>query len=198
MNIELLVSELEKNGYAYETRFLSDESLAAISGFIDDRKSEFRPALIGPANARQRNENVRGDFTFWLDPLDPPQEFKLIIQFLEDLKSRVNEKFFLGLKQFECHLAYYPPGTFYKKHLDRFESNSSRSLSFVFYLNEEWDPSNGGELVLYDKNGTQIETLNPLPGSFVCFLSEEFPHEVKAAKTERRSLTGWMHTKIIY
>jgi hypothetical protein len=29
-------------------------------------------------------------------------------------------------------------------------------------------------------------------------MSDEFPHEVKAAQNERRSFTGWMHTKIIY
>jgi SM-20-related protein len=120
------------------------------------------------------------------------------MKFLEELKKALNENFFLGLKQYECHLASYPAGSFYQKHSDRFEASSSRYLSFVFYLNESWEPDYGGTLVLYEKNGSPIDTIFPLPGSFICFLSEDFPHEVQAAKFERRSLTGWMHNKLIY
>jgi SM-20-related protein len=56
----------------------------------------------------------------------------------------------------------------------------------------------GGELVIFDKDHKEITAIYPTPGTFICFLSEEFPHEVRPAKIERRSLTGWMHTKIIY
>lgn len=196
--IERILEDIDSKGFSYVESFLTEASLREISEFFESHKNEFKPALIGPAQSKQRNENVRGDHTFWLDPLDPPLEFRPLIKFLDELREKINARFFLGLKQFECHLAYYPQGTFYKKHSDRFEVNSSRSLSFVFYLNENWTPADGGELLLYDKNDNSLETIRPMPGSFICFLSEDFPHEVKSALRERRSLTGWMHTKIIY
>lgn len=196
--LEQILREIEQHGWSKVSHFLSADELRAISLFFEEHKSEFKPAKVGTAENRVRKEEVRGDYTFWLDPLNPPEVFKPLIKFLNNLRDALNKRFFLGLQEFECHLAFYPSGTFYRKHLDRFEKNSSRSLSFVFYLNEKWNDEDGGELVLYHQDGKTLESVSPGPGTFICFLSEDFPHEVKSATTERRSLTGWMHTKIIY
>lgn len=196
--VDQIIREMERNGFSLIPNLVKQQDLEAINLFFENHKPEFVPAKVGAIDNKQRVETIRGDFTFWLDPLNPPEEFKTLLQFLSDLKMKLNESFFMGLKEFECHLAYYPAGNFYKKHSDRFESSGSRAMSFVFYLNQAWDESSGGELVLYSKNDEILQIIKPLPGSFICFLSEEFPHEVKSAKMERRSLTGWMHTKIIY
>ena len=196
--IERIVQELHSKGWSLTPRLLDLEHLAQISGFFEFHKTEFNPAKVGPKNQKLRKEDVRGDYTFWLDPLNPPAPFAILIDFLNDLKQSVNSNLFLGLQEYECHLAFYPPGTFYKKHSDRHTQTSTRSLSFVFYLNEEWNEENGGELVLYDQQGETLQTVTPAPGLFICFLSDEFPHEVKAGNKERRSFTGWMHTKIVY
>lgn len=196
--LDQIVHEIERNGFCLIPKLLQPDELKRINDFIESNKEDFVPAKVGPVSQKQRVETIRGDYTFWLDPLNPPQEFKSLIKFLNDLKEQLNQKFFLGLKDFECHLAFYPPGTLYKKHSDRFESSGSRSVSFVFYLNEEWKEGDGGELVLYNNDNQVLSEITPAPGNFICFLSEEFPHEVKSAKLERRSLTGWMHTKILY
>ena len=196
--VEQILREIEQHGWSLRQQFLSKEELASISSYFDTHKGEFLPAKVGSQGGRVRKEEIRGDYTFWIDPLNPPIELQSLIKFLKNLRDAINKRFFLGLQEFECHLAYYPPGTFYKKHLDRFEKNSSRSLSFIFYLNQEWNDNDGGELVIYHQDGKVVETVNPRPGSFICFLSGDFPHEVKSALKERRSFTGWMHTKIIY
>lgn len=196
--LDQILQDLEKEHFSLTPHFLSASQLNEMNAFIDQHKDEFVAAKVGSADNKQRMVNVRGDFTFWLDPIEPLPEFQEIVRFLESLKLAVNEHFFLGLKQFECHLAYYPSGTFYQKHLDRFEKDSSRSLTFILYLNQEWNKDYGGELVVYDKMGNILRTVYPMPGSLVCFLSDEFPHEVKSSSKERRSFTGWMHTKIIY
>lgn len=196
--LEKIISEIERQGFSYTENLLSSADLILINNFFDENKGVFKPAKVGPSSAKRRDDMIRGDYTFWLDPLDPIHEFTKQITFLNELQTTLNARFFLGLKQFECHLAFYPAGTFYKTHSDRFEANSSRSISFVFYLNKEWTKKDGGELVIYDKNHQQLETIYPLPGSFICFLSEDFPHEVRQSLKERRSLTGWMHTKLIY
>lgn len=192
--VEQILQEIERNGFALVSNLIPSEDLQAMNLFFEEHRGEFVPAMVGSRDNKQRVESVRGDYTYWIDALDPVKPFDTIVTFLNELRSAVNQKFFLGLQQFECHLAYYPPGTFYKKHLDRHEANSTRSLSFVFYLNE----TSGGELVLYNKNNEVIKIVSPEPGTFICFMSDEFPHEVKPSNRERRSFTGWMHTKIIY
>lgn len=196
--IEDILFGLEKNGYCYIPSLLGHESLERINEFIESQKSSFEAAKVGAKDQKQRVESIRGDFTYWLDPLSPAEPFSEIFQFLDSFKKSVNENFFTGIKQYECHLAYYPPGTFYHKHLDCFELDSSRRLSFVFYLNKDWKEEDDGEIVIYDKGGNILNTFYPMPGSFITFLSEDFPHEVKSSSRERRSLTGWMHNKIIY
>jgi SM-20-related protein len=196
--LDQILRELESKGYCYIPKLVDDDSLHDINNFFDLNKDHFDAAKVGPKDKKQRVESIRGDFTYWIDPQRPQMPFASLFQFLQELKDAVNKHFFLGLKEFESHLAYYPPGTFYSKHLDRFASDSSRRLTFIYYLNQEWKKEDGGELVIYDKRGTVVETVYPMPGSFLTFLSDEFPHEVKAGKKERRSFTGWMHTKIIY
>ena len=196
--IEDILNGLEQNGYCYIPSLIGDESLGRINDFFEKQKSLFTAARVGAKDQKQRVESIRGDSTLWLDPLSPEEPFLEIFAFLDKLKTSVNESFFLGLKQYECHLAYYPEGTFYQKHLDCFELDSSRRLSFIFYLNKEWREEDGGEIVIYDKQGNILNSFLPMPGSFITFLSEDFPHEVKSSLRERRSLTGWMHNKIIY
>jgi SM-20-related protein len=196
--IDKILKELEKEGFCHISGLLDAEYLKKLNNFIDENKESFQAARIGNSENRKRETSVRGDYTFWLDPLEMNDPFSSIFDFLNTVKEKINSKFYLGLQEFECHLAYYPPGTFYKKHLDRFEKNGSRKLSFIFYLNQEWQDSDGGELVMYDQSGGIVKSISPMPGDFVCFLSEEYPHEVKAATKERRSLTGWVHSKIIY
>ncbi len=196
--IDQIIQGIKQNSFFIFQSALTAEQLRDLSHFFDQHRSEFKPAMVGSKFHKQRDVTIRGDYTFWLDPLDSKELFQPIMSFLNELQEALNRNFYLGLKQFECHLAFYPPGTFYKKHFDRFELESTRSLSFIFYLNEEWSSDNGGELVLYNKQHEVIQVIYPRPGSFVCFLSDEFPHEVRPGDRERRSLTGWMHTKIIY
>jgi SM-20-related protein len=189
-----IIQDISTQGWSFQQNVVDKNDLKLISSLF---VSDFTPARIGKNQNLQRLDDIRGDFIRWIDLHHPLPELAPLLEFLNELKQRLNEHFFLGLKEFECHLAKYPKGTFYKKHLDRFNSDSSRSISFVFYLHEEWSEKDGGEIVFYRENGEVLHTLLPQPGSFSCFLSGDFPHEVKVCHNERRSLTGWMHTKII-
>jgi SM-20-related protein len=196
--IDKIIPSLHTLGWAHIPGFLHEKELESINCFFENQKQDFKTANIGKGSQKMRVEEIRGDRTLWLDPINPPKEFFPIMTFLNQLKIELNRQLFLGLKEFECHLAYYPVGALYKKHSDLFEKDSSRALSFIFYLHSYWGEDDGGELILYDNNGSVVQEILPLPGSFACFVSSEFPHEVKPGKKERMSLTGWMHTKIIY
>ena len=192
--LDQIAQDIHHQGWSYQQHIVDNLRLKVMGPLFE---GEFRPAGVGKSLERQVNEEIRGDWIKWLDPLHPPGVLETEIEFLRELQNQLNQRFYLGLQDFECHLAKYPPGTFYKKHVDRFTKDSSRSISFIFYLHEEWTEADGGELVLYNKNDEVIKTILPRPGSMIIFLSEDFPHEVKPASRERKSLTGWMHTKIL-
>lgn len=195
--VEQILRDIEKDGFSLLHGLVPSDELRSLNRFFDEKRSDFLEAKVGPRGNRQRLLEVRGDYTYWLDPLNPVGPLERLFTFLNEVRDKMNESFFLGLREYECHLAYYPAGTFYKKHLDRHEKNSRRRLTFVFYLNQEWREEWGGELVMYHQDGQPLRSILPTPGTCLFFLSDEFPHEVKAALRERRSFTGWMHTEIV-
>jgi len=155
---------------------------------LDDEK--FRRAGIGRENDFQVNRFVRTDEIHWLDGSHPvTREY---FEWMEYFREGMNLRLFLGLFDYECHYAYYDAGAFYKKHVDAFRGSNTRILSTVLYLNPDWTPDDGGELVMYTPDGQSvIDTIAPRFDRLVVFLSEEFPHEVLTTKVSRYSLTGW-------
>ena len=115
----------------------------------------------------------------------PPRQLDCMLLLVSTL-----ERLFLGLFNFESHFAVYRPGDFYRRHLDAFRGDSNRVLSLVTYLNSDWDPEDGGELVIYPQDEPALR-VTPGFGTLVLFLSASFPHEVLAARRERYSVAGW-------
>ena len=85
-------------------------------------------------------------------------------------------------------------GAFYQKHRDRFQNDNGRRLSLVFFLNKDWQSHDGGELVIYDPDDEDriLQIVSPSFGTLVLFDSQRFPHEVRAPRRQRLSLTGWL------
>jgi len=183
-----MIEDLAKRGWSVQDDFLSHRELTDINHAFATWDNHFTQAKIGQHLAQA---HIRGDRTWWFDLLNPPLELAGAIRRIEELKTEINRALFLGLKDWEVHLASYAPGACYKKHLDRHQRNSARRLSLILYLNLDWKSESGGELVIYDRDGTELQKILPLGGRLVSFLSEDFPHEVLPAKRERRSLTGW-------
>ncbi|TVQ34889.1 MAG: 2OG-Fe(II) oxygenase [Wenzhouxiangella sp.] len=138
----------------------------------------------------QLAERVRGDRIHWLSRANAVQT-RLLDQ-MEALRLTLNQGLFLGLFEFEAHYAYYPPGSFYRRHLDSFRGAANRIVSAVIYLNEDWGEDDGGELVLYaETSSVELARIAPRAGRMVLFLSEELPHEVLPAQRDRYSIAGW-------
>ena len=81
---------------------------------------------------------VRTDRVSWLDPLTAGAAQRQYLQALEELRLAINRLLLLGLYEFEGHLAIYPPGSYYRKHLDQFRDIGSRIVTCVLYLNRDW------------------------------------------------------------
>ena len=142
------------------------------------------------SHAFQKAEKVRGDEICWIT--GSSSEGALWLSWCEAMQQYVNRSLFMGLFSFESHFACYEPGKFYKRHVDAFKGQGNRVLSLVAYLNDDWTSEDGGELVLYADESDLIGTrVLPTKGTFVVFLSEQFPHEVLPAARSRHSVAGW-------
>jgi len=155
-----------------------------------DAAGEFRPARVGRGEHRVERGDVRGDRTLWLDEWAPAPAEATLWSTLARLRVAVNRATVLGLFDFEGHYALYPPGAFYQRHRDRFRDDDVRVLSCVLYLNFGWTPADGGVLRIFLGSG-EIREVMPVAGTFVCFRSERYEHEVLPAQRERLAVTGW-------
>jgi SM-20-related protein len=189
--VEKTTKQLEKQGYVILQDILPENLLNDLLQHLqslDDEK--FNRAGVGREKDYHLNRFIRRDEIHWLEGSHPVT--RDYFRWIEKLRNALNRQLFLGLFEYECHYAFYPPGAFYKKHLDAFKGTNSRILSTVLYLNPGWLAGDGGELVIYHPVKDEVlEVITPDFGKMVIFLSEEFPHEVLPAKTRRYSLTGW-------
>lgn len=193
---ERIGAGLAASGWHVEEGFLAPAAVAALADEARGgwSQGEFRPAGIGRGERFQVSAKVRGDHIHWLDALMPPHARRFYSNEIEGLRQALNRHLFLGLFEFEGHFAVYPPGGFYRRHLDRFGDSTARKVTLVLYLNTGWRPEHGGELRLYTE-GEAFVDVAPRGGTLVCFLSERFEHEVRPSTAERFSLTGWYRTR---
>jgi len=188
---ESIVNDLVTQGFSVQHRalpsFITDALLSCQGAMAD---SEYQKAGIGRASNFQHVDAIRTDEISWIT--GSTVEGEIWLSWCEALKTYINKTLFMGLFSFESHFACYDVGAYYKRHVDAFIGQSNRALSLVAYLNEQWQESDGGELVLYTSEDDATGfTVRPEKGTFVIFLSEQFPHEVKTSNRQRHSVAGW-------
>ena len=156
----------------------------------------FHSAGIGRGQELNVNESIRNDHVQWLEPTTAGA-LGTYQAFIETLRQNLNRDLYLGLFEFEAHFAVYPPGAFYRRHLDNFRGTSARQLTAILYLNEGWREGDCGQLRLYadPNNPNDYHDIFPHAGQLVLFISSRFWHEVLPARRERFSLTGWLRTR---
>lgn len=152
--------------------------------------NRLRRAGVGRDLDYQIDRQTRRDWIHWLSRQRPTQ--REFVDWAEQLRLALNRRLFLGLFEFEAHLALYPSGAFYVRHFDSFRGAANRMVSLVLYLNRSWQPGDGGELVLYaPEQGPEIARIEPRAGTLVLFMSEEVEHEVLPTRVPRASVSGW-------
>jgi SM-20-related protein len=195
--IENILNDIEQQGWSVQENFfapgLVNELHQTLTSFR--RQGLLNQAGIGRKEGYHIEPSIRSDEISWFDEtnLNPAQ--KNFLAQTKELQDKINQRFFLGLFELEVHFALYSPNAFYKRHLDQHKNHDTRVITLITYLNENWDKADGGELLLYLKNGQSV-SVSPNAGTVVCFLSAEFEHEVLPAKRERASLTGWFRKRI--
>lgn len=183
---------LAQQDYVIIDQFFNPESLKLAHHFFEQKQEEgvFKKAAIGATGASKVINEIRGDYTYWLER-ERDLELNTVFDVLDEVKSIFNRLLYLSLAHYEFHLAHYPQGSFYKKHLDQFEGRKNRMISVIIYLNKDWKIGDGGELRIHPEGQDAID-IAPLENRCVMFRSDTLFHEVLTSNTSRKSITGWM------
>lgn len=194
VRLDGLIEALARDGYAVAPGLfdfgLVDRLLAAAE--LRESSGALARAAIGREAGRNLETGVRNVEACWLDSADTAEaEF---LNLAEQVRVSINRRLFLGLFEFEAQLLVYPPGGYYKRHLDSFAGARNRIVSLVAYLNRDWKEGDGGELDIWrtpTDEGAPAVTVAPCAGTTVLMLSEEIPHAVRPSAAVRRVIAGW-------
>lgn len=193
------IEAIATNGYAIIDDFLLANEIASLAEIIKNKWLSGQMISAKTGKTGLKNQDIRNDYIAWLEEEDTTPAVKAYFRQMEILRLMLNTQLFMNVQELETHVALYPVGGRYQKHLDQFSHGSSdniqhRQLSAVLYLNENWQDHHGGALKLYLDEDNAIDIL-PNAGRIVLFLSAKFWHEVLPANRERISLTGWFRTR---
>lgn len=187
-----IADDIYHQGYSVQKQAFSPEILMPLLQHLQQlRQQEFHQAGTGRLLEHQVDHAVRRDHIYWLSPNQPIEAHWFAL--MAELQDYLNRRLFLGLFNYDCHFAHYPAGAFYRKHMDAFKGQANRILTTVLYLNPDWQESDGGELLIYrpEEPDQVLLKVAPVLGTFVTFLSEDYPHEVLPACSHRYSIAGW-------
>lgn len=187
----LIADALDKQGYVVLPAALPESVCNGLLTYLAKLQAdEFHPAGVGRGAEARRDSEIRRDSIHWISEDYPASQEWLA--WATRLRLYLNARLYLGLFSFESHFSVYRQGDFYRRHVDAFKGESNRVLSLMVYLNENWQPEQGGELRIFcPVNNTEIVRVVPLQGTLALFLSEEFPHEVLPAQCDRYAVAGW-------
>ncbi len=156
------------------------QALQTESGYIEYKEANLTEG--------ERLVHIRGDKTHWIG--DNDQAGMGYLNAIEQLGEFCNRIFYTGIRHCEAHYACYPKGFGYQWHSDNPKGRDERVLSAVFYLNEDWQETDGGALELIDKQ-QHSHTLLPKANRLVLFDSN-LQHQVQIANRERFSIATWL------
>lgn len=185
------MDQLAEQDYVVVDDFISDEFFERIMAFFSEAENndKLKKAGIGAQQDFQLKAEVRGDFIYWLDE-ERDRELSFFFDLKDELVQNLKRFCYLSLSGAEFHIAKYPVGTHYHRHLDQFNERSNRQITVLIYLNKDWKPGDGGELVIY-KEGKEI-MIEPIARRLLLFKSDTIEHEVLTTHIPRYSLTGWL------
>ena len=187
----LIASYLEDN-IGIATQFISDELAQQLRQNLLNLDSQNSLVASGTGNEAKfiRNEKVRSDVIYWLDKSHNNLYETKFLTHIEAFITYLNESCYAGITSYEFHYSLYEKGSFYLKHIDQFQDNSSRAFSMICYLNDNWKTEDGGALCIHQVGGNQH--ISPIQGKTVFFKSDELEHEVLITNKRRMSVTGWL------
>ncbi|MES9812843.1 MAG: 2OG-Fe(II) oxygenase [Candidatus Thiodiazotropha sp.] len=195
-----IATSLAENGWCIYDNFLPTTITETLSEELLEyvQKGKLRQAGIGRGQRRCIDPEQRSDWIKWLEFDNATPTQLVYLEAMNRLRLSLNRSLQLSIVDYECHLALYPAGGFYKKHSDQFKDQKTRLLTSILYLNQIWFSDFGGQLRLYTDpyNDNQYAEILPIAGRMVTFLSARFAHAVQPCNQNRLSITGFFKTSM--
>ena len=196
------IDTLSAQGYVIIDPFLKDDLYQTLNHYFFTKLEHdaLKKAGIGAMHHHHLNNSIRTDRIYWVDKqkdlmIDP------FFSLLDECIFMLRRHCFLPIHGYEFHFAHYPPGSFYKKHIDQFKGRGNRLISMIIYMNDQWVTEDGGALRLFNPESeelvwphanTNFVDIAPLKQRAVLFRSELLEHEVLTTQKSRYSITGWL------
>jgi SM-20-related protein len=189
---DTLIESFVDNKIGIAENFLSVSLAAHLKNNLSALYKKEQMSFAGTGNSElvTHNKLVRSDKIYWLDPIHNNEYENDFFKLMDHFVAHLNRTCYTGITGYEFHYTWYEEGSFYRKHLDQFQNNSSRKYSMIIYLNEDWKESDGGELSI--SHADRIQNISPENGKSVFFKSNELEHEVLRTNKPRLSITGWL------
>jgi SM-20-related protein len=194
---DFLIDDYILNKVGIDKNFLSAALTKGLSQNIVQllANGQMSPARIGQNDDQHKATKIRSDMIYWMDKSHENVFEQEFLALMEDLILYLNKTCYAGINAYEFHYALYEEGAAYGRHKDRFRNDSDRQYSVVNYLNADWVEEDGGLLLLYKDEGTQM--VLPMAQTTVFFKCDEMEHEVTMSKRSRMSITGWLKRSIV-
>lgn len=191
-NFELLIESYIKDNVGIDNHFISDELSQHLKQNLLEllKQNKLKEAGTGNNVLVSHDKAVRSDLIYWLDRSHNNEYENDFFDQIDDFVKYLNRSCFAGINGYEFHYSLYEVGSFYQKHLDQFNNNPSRKYSMISYLNDDWQESDGGQLMIYQNYNNK--KVSPTQGKTVFFKSNELQHEVLVTQKQRLSITGWL------
>ena len=191
-SFETLISSYLDSKVGIVEHFVSEELAQHLINRLFELKEQnlLKAAGIGNAAKLTQNSAIRSDTIYWLDRANNNEYENAFLDQVDAFVTYLNRSCYTGITGYEFHFALFDKGSFYRKHLDQFQNNSSRQFSMITYLNQNWQPEDGGELCIYDED--KVQKVAPTNRKTVFFKSDELVHEVLETNKARLSVTGWL------
>jgi SM-20-related protein len=189
---DLLIDSYLDTKVGIDAGFLTEALSSGLQQNILHLRQEELMTAAGIGNDEMKNpdQKMRGDKIYWMDKDSSNIYEQQFLQLVEDFIDHLNGTCYTGINAYEFHYAVYEEGSFYKRHKDQFKNDSNRKYSLINYLNENWLEEEGGQLLVYQHEGTQ--KILPHSQTAVFFKSDEMEHEVAKANRRRMSVSGWL------
>ena len=148
IEFEELINGLLENNVGISNHFLTED----LSNHLNKNLLNYisadalQTARIGNEDKRVEDSEVRSDRILWLDKSHGNVHENAYLEIMDGFISHLNMTCYTGITEAEFHYSLFEKGSFYTKHLDQFQDNSSRKYSLVSYLNDSCKEGDGGEL----------------------------------------------------
>lgn len=193
--LQQVIDDLVHQGWSVSTNFfptaLTESLHLEVLAYAE--QDSLQAAKIGNNELKQQRIDIRGDKTRWLNGETAAQ--RSFMDIMDTLRQQINRELFLGLHEQEAHFALYTPGTGYDKHYDTFQNNNLRRVTTVSYLTPNWQAQDHGELIIFNQQDQELLRVVPESRTLVCFISDQFPHQVAITQRQRTSIAGWFRTR---